>query len=321
MSCEAMSEEQLSAYFDAELDEDEAQRVDAHLRQCPSCQADFDRMREIRALLVSMPGPSPFETERVRQSLHRGLMHEAAKMRQRRRRFSWVPWAGGAVAAMLLFAISIAAGLPLELQGYMSSDRSGAGSGSVALTAFEDPPHAGAGAAGDRSSREEASDASGPSEIMAVPESLNDTAPEAADRTLAQTFPGDGGSNADSQIRMFAAPEVNVGPMTFLDDGREDANPSGRQQKQGSSPMPALRVEYEVGRDMVQVIEELRSATETWGAEVEFVEMNAEQSEAMVRLRLQKGGLPEWARTMLEEEMVDEGGWKGLVVELRLSQR
>ena len=43
-------DEQLSAYLDGELSEQERQQVEAHLKTCPSCRADYEQLRRVAEL-------------------------------------------------------------------------------------------------------------------------------------------------------------------------------------------------------------------------------------------------------------------------------
>lgn len=103
-------------FFDGELSASKSGRVEAHLRECPSCRAEFDRLQKMRALIreglsASVAGAGQeldAVAERVRQRLARETAEEARAGRHKdARRRAWgirvlVP---SAAVVMLLAAV------------------------------------------------------------------------------------------------------------------------------------------------------------------------------------------------------------------------
>lgn len=87
-SCEAI-QEQLSAYLDGELTQQDSQRVDVHLRDCERCRATLDDFRRLRSDIRNLDYPEPTEDEwskvmaRLTIKATRGV--------------GWLLWLGGAV--------------------------------------------------------------------------------------------------------------------------------------------------------------------------------------------------------------------------------
>ena len=66
-----VSEEQLSAYIDHQMDADESLALEAHLRDCAECRAILDEMMEITRLFqeTEQVAPSPFLWNRIAADL------------------------------------------------------------------------------------------------------------------------------------------------------------------------------------------------------------------------------------------------------------
>jgi anti-sigma factor (TIGR02949 family) len=97
VSCETLSDK-LSGYLDRELDERAAAEVEAHLRQCVTCSARFERERRLRAAVQAHLTPLR-APERLRSNV-RAMLRTQAKRAQRRR--TWLPtWAATAAALIL----------------------------------------------------------------------------------------------------------------------------------------------------------------------------------------------------------------------------
>jgi predicted anti-sigma-YlaC factor YlaD len=63
---------ELSAYFDNELNEQDALVVEAHLAECANCRGDLEKMGKLRAMLNAPSAPTLPE-EQLIQDLMRAL--------------------------------------------------------------------------------------------------------------------------------------------------------------------------------------------------------------------------------------------------------
>lgn len=95
--------DQLTAYIDGTLPQEEAAEVAAHLAECEHCHSQFDDLLAVRSLLRSLPVPTP------RPSLLPGTL--AYLQRRRTRRLAVPSWivaaAVGAVAATLILQLRL----------------------------------------------------------------------------------------------------------------------------------------------------------------------------------------------------------------------
>jgi predicted anti-sigma-YlaC factor YlaD len=81
--------DRLSAYLDGELTQQESQRVDVHVRECPRCRAVLDDFRQLRGDIKDLGYPEPKEAEWSR--VMAGFTFKAT------RGLGWLLWIGGAV--------------------------------------------------------------------------------------------------------------------------------------------------------------------------------------------------------------------------------
>jgi len=86
----------ISAYHDGELPPAEAQRLEAHLRECQSCRRELQRLRALSAWLSSVPAP------RVPRALLDRLRREVRPRRDRVVLRTAEALAAGAAAVLLV---------------------------------------------------------------------------------------------------------------------------------------------------------------------------------------------------------------------------
>src|SRR3989442_6262235 len=90
--------DELSAYFDHELDDDPRARVAEHVAGCPDCQARLDRLRQTAYAIRALPMETPTRTFTI-----------PAKPRES---FRWAPvagWIGGGAAAQVVLVFCVKA--------------------------------------------------------------------------------------------------------------------------------------------------------------------------------------------------------------------
>ncbi|MHC4982303.1 MAG: anti-sigma factor family protein [Planctomycetota bacterium] len=99
--------EQLSAYLDGELSDDEAKRVEQAIRADEALAGELEKLRAMRELLRGLPkAKAPDDlADRVMAQAERLTLVGAAPQRQARRQFRWVRYA--AAAAIILLAVGI----------------------------------------------------------------------------------------------------------------------------------------------------------------------------------------------------------------------
>ncbi len=98
MSCERWSE-QLSAWVDGMLPEDERENLEAHLQSCETCRQTAFELSELKRKLQAMPVPPP------KQGMWNRVMRHV-RYRIRRKRFTVVKspvWLAAVASIALLF--------------------------------------------------------------------------------------------------------------------------------------------------------------------------------------------------------------------------
>jgi len=88
--------EELSAYLDHELDDDDKARVAEHVAGCADCQARLDGLRQTTYAIRALPMETPPRTFAIPAP--------------RRESFRWAPvagWIGGVAAAMLIIILGV----------------------------------------------------------------------------------------------------------------------------------------------------------------------------------------------------------------------
>ncbi len=103
--CDAIRED-LSAYIDGMLSEDEAKKVEQHLAACSECRKEHQFLSAVLHSAASMPTISV--SDRFHEELHNKLVAEASKPKaiKIRKRPIW-KMASGFVAAVAVIAISV----------------------------------------------------------------------------------------------------------------------------------------------------------------------------------------------------------------------
>ncbi len=106
MTCEEIRED-LSAYFDDELDADGRARVEEHLRECGACRKDLERLRALVELVAAVPAEEP--PEGLRERISERVKREGRLWRLIPR----VPWwlTSSAVAAALVGVVALVGAL------------------------------------------------------------------------------------------------------------------------------------------------------------------------------------------------------------------
>src|SRR5262245_34562944 len=92
--------EELTAYLDGELDEEQARAIESRLTRDPAARAEADTLQRTWELLdyLPRPEPSPAFTHRTLDRINtRETQHAAARRRRRR----WLAGAGWAAAFLL----------------------------------------------------------------------------------------------------------------------------------------------------------------------------------------------------------------------------
>jgi anti-sigma factor RsiW len=91
--------ELISAYLDDEVSPTERKQVQQWLDEDPAARALYHELRQLNQGLLSMPMPEPSRSVE-------DLMLGIAIAEQRRGRFRWAMWGGGAIAAVAIGALS-----------------------------------------------------------------------------------------------------------------------------------------------------------------------------------------------------------------------
>lgn len=93
--------EKLDAYLDGELSGAETQKVDSHLRECPTCTGELAQRLSLK-YAVRAAGKRYAPSPEFRESMRRKYLHPAPAR-------AWRTWLLPAVVVMILFAIGIPA--------------------------------------------------------------------------------------------------------------------------------------------------------------------------------------------------------------------
>jgi len=126
---------QSTDYVDGRLRLSERAKIEAHLRQCQTCDYEIDQIRAVRSSLSSLADvavPSSLSTRlRVMASQERQLVLETQGSRLRRAWRNWkfridqmmrpvtIPATGGVLSSMVLFAaLAVAIGTTTQQVGY-----------------------------------------------------------------------------------------------------------------------------------------------------------------------------------------------------------
>ncbi len=101
MNCDSFRD-RLSPYLEGELQEEEREQTEHHLRTCPSCARDLTHLKEVVKMLrsVAAPAPPPYIADRIRLELGR--------QRQSRRAIMIRQWSLGLAGALGFLIIAIA---------------------------------------------------------------------------------------------------------------------------------------------------------------------------------------------------------------------
>lgn len=104
---------QLSPHLDGRLSTAAARRMDAHLEQCPSCRAEWDDLRALKALLAGAAPPPA--APGMWDVVYAGI-REQVERPDPRRSARWLTWMWGRAPLMTagLAVLALAAILPIQ---------------------------------------------------------------------------------------------------------------------------------------------------------------------------------------------------------------